>query len=131
MSLARWRSRDALRPAAMSEFPIRQVLKRKFPTRNAFTSDARQVERKIKRAPFSPSALLRSYVEFVASPCGFRDKSQRVCIYARSKRIKSSFITSPLESKFFFFLGIAWDEDRTLFKDFRKYVHLSILLLAI
>lgn len=54
---ARWRSTNArnalhLHPAATSEFPIRQVLKR-VSERNAFTSDARQVERKIKRAPFS------------------------------------------------------------------------------
>lgn len=73
---------------ATSEFPIRQVSTR-VSERNAFTSDARQVERKIKRAPFSLRPSVRRAV--ITLLCGFcRTRAASPANLALETRVENS-----------------------------------------
>lgn len=76
-------------PAGMSEFPIRQVLKR-VSERNAFTSAMRaKWNEKLSALLFPSQRYYAVMCGFCRSLRGFHDES-----HSRSRRIKSSFITS-------------------------------------
>jgi len=84
----------------------------RFRAQRLYERDARQVERKIKRAPFSPRASQRYYaVMWILSFLrGFHESP------SRSRRIKSSFIMSRARARALQFAAPNWTMRKMYFK---------------